>query len=107
LIFGNSVFSHFLTSAGGQSFLRVCDSAICDTHRTQRPFSTEKAHHADPAAETLRAARHLDDPKRLINEIAAWERQRNTAGTRIKWMFTTDKARAKMGRAYPVTSKES
>jgi hypothetical protein len=26
---------------------------------------------------------------------------------RIKWMFTTDKARAKMGRAYPVTSKES
>jgi hypothetical protein len=26
---------------------------------------------------------------------------------RIKWMFTTDKARAKMGRAYPATSKES
>jgi DDE superfamily endonuclease len=51
--------------------------------------------------------RRIDDPKRLINEIAAWERQRNTAGARIKWMFTTDKARAKMGRAYPVTSKES
>jgi hypothetical protein len=30
-----------------------------------------------------------------------------TAGARIKWMFTTDKARAKMGRAYPVASKES
>ena len=29
------------------------------------------------------------------------------AGARIKWMFTTDKARAKMGRAYPDTSKES
>ena len=51
--------------------------------------------------------RRIDDPERLINEIAAWERQRNTAGARIKWMFTTDKARAKMGRAYPVTSKES
>ena len=51
--------------------------------------------------------RRIDDPKRLINEIAAWERQRNTAGARIKWIFTTDKARAKMGRAYPVTSKES
>ena len=38
--------------------------------------------------------RRIDDPKRLINEIAAWERQRNTAGARIKWMFTTDKARA-------------
>ena len=43
----------------------------------------------------------------LIDEIAAWERHRNTAGTRIKCMFTTDKARAKMGRAYPVTSKKS
>ncbi len=26
---------------------------------------------------------------------------------RIKWMFTTDKARAKMGHAYPNTPKES
>jgi hypothetical protein len=31
----------------------------------------------------------------------------NAAGARVKWMFTTDKARAKMGRAYLVTSKES
>ena len=37
----------------------------------------------------------------LAAEIAAWERQRNAAGARIKWMFTTEKARAKMGRAYP------
>jgi hypothetical protein len=51
--------------------------------------------------------RRIDDPKRLISEIAAWEQQRNAAGARIKWMFTTEKARAKMGRAYPVTSKES
>jgi hypothetical protein len=34
-------------------------------------------------------------------EIAAWEHQRNASGARIKWMFTTDKARAKMGTAYP------
>jgi len=51
--------------------------------------------------------RRIDDPKCLRREIAAWERQRNAAGARIKWMFTTDKARAKMGRAYPGTSKES
>jgi hypothetical protein len=51
--------------------------------------------------------RRIDDPKRLISEIAAWEKQRNAAGARIKWMFTTEKARAKMGRAYPITSKES
>jgi hypothetical protein len=35
------------------------------------------------------------------------EQQRNAAAARIKWMFTTERARAKMGRAYPVTSKES
>jgi len=51
--------------------------------------------------------RRIDDPNRLINEIAAWEKQRNFAGARIIWMFTTEKARAKMGRAYPVTPKES
>ena len=51
--------------------------------------------------------RRIDDPKRLKREIAAWERQRNKARARIKWMFTTDKARAKMGRAYPHPSKES
>jgi transposase len=37
----------------------------------------------------------------LVAEIAAWERQRNASGARIKWMFTTAKARAKMRRAYP------
>jgi hypothetical protein len=51
--------------------------------------------------------RRIDDPTRLISEIAAWEQQRNAASARIKWMFTTEKARAKMGRAYPVTLKES
>src|SRR5208282_6018815 len=51
--------------------------------------------------------RRIDDPHRLRREIAAWERQRNAAAARIKWMFTTDKARAKMGRAYPATFKES
>jgi transposase len=51
--------------------------------------------------------RRIDDPKRLRREIAVWERQRNAAHARIKWMFTTDKARAKMGHAYPNTPKES
>lgn len=49
----------------------------------------------------------IDDPKRLRREIAAWERKRNAARSRIKWMFATDEARAKMGRAYPAASKES
>jgi transposase len=37
----------------------------------------------------------------LDAEIAAWECLRNKSRARIKWMFTTEKARAKMGRAYP------
>ncbi|MCK1718480.1 IS630 family transposase [Bradyrhizobium sp. 141] len=52
-------------------------------------------------------ARRIDGCKRLRREISAWERQRNAARSRINWMFTTEKARAKMGRAYPNSSKES
>ena len=45
--------------------------------------------------------RRIDDREELEREIAAWERQRNLAGAHLKWMFTTEKARTKMGRAYP------
>ncbi|MGH8515627.1 MAG: transposase, partial [Gammaproteobacteria bacterium] len=45
--------------------------------------------------------RRIAKRERLVSEITAWERQRNAAGARIKWMFTTERARAKMGRAYP------
>ena len=51
--------------------------------------------------------RRIDHPEELNCEIGAWERQRNATAARIKWMFTTDKARSKMGCAYPNTSKES
>jgi transposase len=44
--------------------------------------------------------RRIEDRAHLEQEIAAWERDRNAAGARINWMFTTEKARAKMGRAY-------
>jgi transposase len=49
--------------------------------------------------------RRIEDPKRLRIEIAAWQRRRNKLRARIKWMSTTDKALAKLGRAYPVTAK--
>ena len=51
--------------------------------------------------------RRIGNAKQLASEIAAWQNQRNKARARIKWMFTTDKARAKMARAYPPTFKES
>jgi len=45
--------------------------------------------------------RRIATAERLVSEITAWERQRNATRAHVKWMFTTEKARAKMGRAYP------
>ena len=51
--------------------------------------------------------RRIGERKKLVSEIDAWQKQRNAAKARIKWMFTTDKARDKLGRAYPNPAKES
>ncbi len=45
--------------------------------------------------------RRIPDKETLTREVGAWERQRNNEGATIRWMFTVDKARAKMGGAYP------
>jgi transposase len=45
--------------------------------------------------------RRIASIEQLTTEIAAWEQQRNASRARIKWMFTTEKARAKIGLAYP------
>jgi hypothetical protein len=37
----------------------------------------------------------------LQREVAAWEQQRNGAGTTVDWRFTTDDARIKLKRLYP------
>lgn len=49
--------------------------------------------------------RRIDDKALLVAEIAAWEQRRNAEKAQIKWMFTTEKAREKLRKAYPV--KES
>ena len=51
--------------------------------------------------------RRIGERERLVSEIAAWQRQRNASGARIKWMFNTERARNKLARAYPDTAKES
>ena len=51
--------------------------------------------------------RRIGERKRLVKEIKAWEKQRNDSGARVKWMFTTDRARLKLARAYPRATKES
>jgi hypothetical protein len=49
--------------------------------------------------------RRIDNPKRLIDEIAAWEKQRNAAGDRIKWMFTLRKPAPKWAGPIPSRPK--
>jgi transposase len=51
--------------------------------------------------------RRIGARERLISEIAAWEQQRNAEGACITWMFTTERARTKLARAYPDVAKES
>jgi transposase len=48
--------------------------------------------------------RRIPDKATLVREIAAWERRRNRDKAKINWMFTIDRARAKLGRAYPLRS---
>ncbi len=43
----------------------------------------------------------IPDKEMLAREVAAWQRRRNDAGGTVRWMFTVDDARRKMGHAYP------
>jgi hypothetical protein len=45
--------------------------------------------------------RRIPDKSTLIAEIGKWEHRRNREGARIEWLFTVDRAREKLGRAYP------
>jgi hypothetical protein len=51
--------------------------------------------------------RRIGDRQTLIAEINAWTRQRNASRARIKWMFTTARARDKLARVYPCPPNES
>lgn len=45
--------------------------------------------------------RRIADVATLRREIAAWERQRNKARSKINWQFTTHDARIKLRKLYP------
>jgi hypothetical protein len=51
--------------------------------------------------------RRIGERNRIVREIKAWQKQRNDRGARIKWMFTTERARLKLARAYPHAAKAS
>jgi hypothetical protein len=46
--------------------------------------------------------RRLPDAERLREEVGGWEGERNAAGSRIDWRFTTADARIKLTHLYPV-----
>jgi transposase len=45
--------------------------------------------------------RRIPDKATLVSELTAWERRRNKEKARISWLFTVQRAREKLGRAYP------
>jgi transposase len=45
--------------------------------------------------------RRIPSQDALTMHVEAWEEARNASGARINWMFDINKARAKMGHAYP------
>jgi transposase len=51
-------------------------------------------------------ARRIGDRATLKREIAAWTAERNAAGACIQWMFTVERAREKLGRAYAKCTTE-
>src|SRR5689334_4431551 len=51
--------------------------------------------------------RRIGERERLLAEIQTWQQQRNASGARVKWMFTTERARRKLARVYPNLGKES
>jgi transposase len=50
--------------------------------------------------------RRIPDKATLVAEVANWERRRNAEKARINWMFTIDRARVKLHRAYPKPADE-
>jgi len=39
--------------------------------------------------------------RQMKKEVAAWNKARNQDGNKIKWRFSTEKARIKLHRLYP------
>jgi hypothetical protein len=44
--------------------------------------------------------RRIADMKSLIDEVGAWEQERNAIGATVRWKFNKDSARAKLRRHY-------
>ena len=52
-------------------------------------------------------ARRIADSETLTREVAAWTAQRNNARVTVDWHFTTDDARIRLKRLYPVIKEQT
>jgi hypothetical protein len=50
--------------------------------------------------------RRIPTKEILVKEVKAWERRRNREKAGITWLFTIDRARAKLGAAYPMPAPQ-
>jgi hypothetical protein len=41
----------------------------------------------------------------LAADVAAWQKRRNAERAGMNWMFTVERAREKLGRAYPLPAR--
>ena len=48
--------------------------------------------------------RRINNRDLLETEVRAWEQRRTESGAQIRWMISTDQARAKMAKCYPTPS---
>jgi hypothetical protein len=46
--------------------------------------------------------RRIDDVAELLREVEAWEAERNRREAQVRWRFTTEDARIKLEKLYPV-----
>lgn len=47
-------------------------------------------------------ARYISSPAMLLQEVTAWEVDRNTRAATVDWRFTTEDARIKLKKLYPI-----
>ena len=46
--------------------------------------------------------RRMESKESVVSEVTSWEAQRNRTEAKVRWRFTTDQARIKLEKLYPV-----
>ena len=100
--------SPLLATVEGRIASVIADGA-CDGEAVYREAA---ARQHDPPAEVIIPPRSssvltTEDADGQTVRVAAWQRQRNASGARIKWKFTMQKARQKLACTHPDGAKES